>query len=76
MDTRFSHSPAEVAKVRMVQFGILSADEIVILFFIFLFEVLLTLGFCSISVELRIVPVLKFLEFGCLIAEANVCGAY
>lgn len=30
MDTRFPYSPAEVAKVRMVQFGILSPDEIVI----------------------------------------------
>lgn len=29
MDMRFSFSPAEVAKVRMVQFGILSPDEIV-----------------------------------------------
>ncbi|KAJ6413303.1 hypothetical protein OIU84_006156 [Salix udensis] len=28
MDTRFPYSPAEVAKVRMVQFGILSPDEI------------------------------------------------
>ncbi|CAK7355676.1 unnamed protein product [Dovyalis caffra] len=28
MDTRFPFSPAEVAKVRMVQFGILSPDEI------------------------------------------------
>jgi hypothetical protein len=31
MDTRFPFSPAEVAKVHMVQFGILSPDEIVIL---------------------------------------------
>lgn len=31
MDLRFPYSPAEVAKVRMVQFGILSPDEIVIL---------------------------------------------
>lgn len=31
MDTRFPYSPAEVAKVRMVQFGILSPDEIVTL---------------------------------------------
>lgn len=30
MDTRFPFSPAEVAKVRVVQFGILSPDEIVI----------------------------------------------
>lgn len=30
MDTRFPFSPAEVAKVHMVQFGILSPDEIVI----------------------------------------------
>lgn len=30
MDMRFPFSPAEVAKVRMVQFGILSPDEIVI----------------------------------------------
>jgi len=30
MDIRFPFSPAEVAKVRMVQFGILSPDEIVI----------------------------------------------
>ena len=29
MDMRFPYSPAEVAKVRMVQFGILSPDEIV-----------------------------------------------
>lgn len=29
MDLRFPYSPAEVAKVRMVQFGILSPDEIV-----------------------------------------------
>ncbi|KAK9713058.1 hypothetical protein RND81_06G000500 [Saponaria officinalis] len=28
MDTRFPHSPAEVAKVHMIQFGILSPDEI------------------------------------------------
>nr|GMC94849.1 DNA-directed RNA polymerase II subunit 1 [Ipomoea batatas] len=28
MDLRFPYSPAEVAKVRLVQFGILSADEI------------------------------------------------
>lgn len=28
MDIRFPHSPAEVAKVRLVQFGILSPDEI------------------------------------------------
>ncbi|KAL5997271.1 DNA-directed RNA polymerase II subunit rpb1 [Asimina triloba] len=28
MDTRFSYSPAEVAKVHVVQFGVLSADEI------------------------------------------------
>ena len=28
MDIRFPFSPAEVAKVRMVQFGILSPDEI------------------------------------------------
>ncbi|KAK2656914.1 hypothetical protein Ddye_009966 [Dipteronia dyeriana] len=28
MDTRFPYSPAEVAKVRLVQFGILSPDEI------------------------------------------------
>lgn len=32
MDLRFPYSPAEVAKVRMVQFGILSPDEIVILY--------------------------------------------
>ena len=30
MDIRFPFSPAEIAKVRMVQFGILSPDEIVI----------------------------------------------
>lgn len=30
MDMRFPYSPAEVAKVRCVQFGILSPDEIVI----------------------------------------------
>lgn len=29
MDTRFPYSPADVAKVRTVQFGILSPDEIV-----------------------------------------------
>lgn len=29
MDIRFPYSPAEVAKVRTVQFGILSPDEIV-----------------------------------------------
>lgn len=29
MDTRFPFSPAEVSKVRVVQFGILSPDEIV-----------------------------------------------
>ncbi|KAK1262286.1 DNA-directed RNA polymerase II subunit RPB1 [Acorus gramineus] len=28
MDARFPHSPAEVAKVRTVQFGVLSLDEI------------------------------------------------
>ncbi|KAK1297712.1 DNA-directed RNA polymerase II subunit RPB1 [Acorus calamus] len=28
MDARFPHSPVEVAKVRTVQFGILSPDEI------------------------------------------------
>ncbi|CAO2141859.1 unnamed protein product [Urochloa humidicola] len=28
MDTRFSHSPAETAKVELVQFGVLSPDEI------------------------------------------------
>nr|CAD1830564.1 unnamed protein product [Ananas comosus var. bracteatus] len=33
MDMRFPFSPAEVAKVRTVQFGILSPDEIVITFF-------------------------------------------
>jgi DNA-directed RNA polymerase II subunit RPB1 len=27
MDTRFPYSPAEVAKVKMVQFGIISPDE-------------------------------------------------
>ncbi|VVB10116.1 unnamed protein product [Arabis nemorensis] len=31
MDTRFPFSPAEVSKVRVVQFGILSPDEIVML---------------------------------------------
>lgn len=31
MDLKFPFSPAEVAKVRVVQFGILSPDEIVIL---------------------------------------------
>lgn len=31
MDLRFPYSPAEVAKVRTVQFGILSPDEIVII---------------------------------------------
>ncbi|KAF7809617.1 DNA-directed RNA polymerase II subunit 1 [Senna tora] len=31
MDIRFPYSPAEVSKVRLVQFGILSPDEIVIL---------------------------------------------
>jgi hypothetical protein len=30
MDARFPYSPAEVAKVHVVQFGILSPDEIVI----------------------------------------------
>jgi hypothetical protein len=30
MDARFPYSPAEVAKVHLVQFGILSPDEIVI----------------------------------------------
>jgi len=30
MDARFPYSPAEVAKVQLVQFGILSPDEIVI----------------------------------------------
>nr|ACG26059.1 hypothetical protein [Zea mays] len=30
MDARFPYSPAEVAKVEFVQFGILSPDEIVI----------------------------------------------
>jgi hypothetical protein len=30
MDARFPYSPAEVAKVQCVQFGILSPDEIVI----------------------------------------------
>ena len=30
MDARFPYSPAEVAKVELVQFGILSPDEIVI----------------------------------------------
>jgi hypothetical protein len=30
MDVRFPHSPAEVAKVELVQFGVLSPDEIVI----------------------------------------------
>lgn len=30
MDARFAHSPAETAKVQLVQFGILSPDEIVI----------------------------------------------
>uniref|UniRef100_A0A453RXI8 Uncharacterized protein n=1 Tax=Aegilops tauschii subsp. strangulata TaxID=200361 RepID=A0A453RXI8_AEGTS len=30
MDARFPYSPAEVAKVKLVQFGILSPDEIVI----------------------------------------------
>lgn len=29
MDIRFPFSPAEIAKVRMVQFGILSPEEIV-----------------------------------------------
>ena len=29
MDVRFPHSPAEVAKVELVQFGVLSPDEIV-----------------------------------------------
>jgi hypothetical protein len=29
MDVRLPHSPAEVAKVELVQFGILSPDEIV-----------------------------------------------
>uniref|UniRef100_A0A453MB29 Uncharacterized protein n=1 Tax=Aegilops tauschii subsp. strangulata TaxID=200361 RepID=A0A453MB29_AEGTS len=29
MDARFAHSPAEAAKVQLVQFGILSPDEIV-----------------------------------------------
>ena len=29
MEQRFPYSPAEVAKVRTVQFGILSPDEIV-----------------------------------------------
>ncbi|TVU00263.1 hypothetical protein EJB05_54316 [Eragrostis curvula] len=28
MDTRFAHSPAQVAKVKLVQFGVLSPDEI------------------------------------------------
>lgn len=32
MDVRFPFSPAETAKVRTVQFGILSPDEIVINF--------------------------------------------
>lgn len=31
MDMRFPYSPAEVAKVCMVQFGILSPDEIVLI---------------------------------------------
>ncbi|CDY41628.1 BnaC03g62560D [Brassica napus] len=43
MDTRFPFSPAEVSKVRVVQFGILSPDEIVIL---------LSLAYCS-SVYLK-----------------------
>lgn len=30
MDMRFPYSPAEVAKVKLVQFGIISPDEIVI----------------------------------------------
>jgi hypothetical protein len=29
MDVRFLHSPAEVAKVELVQFGILGPDEII-----------------------------------------------
>jgi len=29
MDVRFPHSPAEVAKVELVQFGVLGPDEIV-----------------------------------------------
>lgn len=33
MDIRFPYSPAEVSKVRLVQFGILSPDEIVITVF-------------------------------------------
>lgn len=29
MDTRFAYSPVETAKVELVQFGVLSPDEIV-----------------------------------------------
>lgn len=49
MDLRFPFSPAEVAKVRLVQFGILSPDEIVILSISC--SVHYWLGFYSVSVN-------------------------
>ena len=36
MDIRFPYSPAEVTKVQLIQFGILSPDEIVIYFYFLL----------------------------------------
>lgn len=73
MDLRFPFSPAEVAKVRVVQFGILSPDEIVILTSLNVFELSGSAIECVIELESGRDG---FVVLWCVFVETNVGCAY
>jgi len=80
MDIRFPFSPAEVAKVRMVQFGILSPDEIVIYpkllpNFFTLFPKFLEWRWIRVFLSSVMVLWSCWLFVCVCFSETNVCGA-
>lgn len=75
MDLRFPFSPAEVAKVRVVQFGILSPDEIVILTSLNVLNVQFHCWECVLGV-IELESVNDSCDFLVYFVEANLGRAY